>query len=299
MLDVSLHGPSQDTSANALTGSLPLSHSEDNRGIVIAHARRPAILTYASPLVDKVSTFTWLTFYLFGWSTESERLRIPIFEGVEFNRGAANLPRSITVTIQAFQGESAQHVLQVYECHVKMVAKLGGLRWLMYKHRILSYVVFTGFFWITSVTTFAVTYLTVTLTLRSSSGMQAEAKQEALTNDQDFYTEKQRPVKSEESLSDTPCTFPGLGRGHGGAAPLRYPDSRVKQEEEEDITQSTILQPLEADDEDEGFEEGSESFRDSGIGTGRDDAGERIRSVQRRRAALSEDGVGVRGRDLG
>lgn len=74
-----------------------------------------------------------------------------------------------------------------------------------------------------------------------------------------------------EGLSDTSRTFPALGRH----TPLRFTgreqdvgrgsDERVKQENE--VIQSTGLQPLtpEADDEDEEIE--TPGFRDSGIGT--------------------------------
>ena len=296
MLDVSLHGPPQDAPSNAFTGLLASSQDLSNKGTLVAHSRRPAILTYASPVVDTVSTLTWLTFYLFGWASESERLQIPMFEAVEFNKGTANLPQSITIALEAFPNESPRHVLQVYDCHVKIVAKLRGLKWIMYHHRILSYVAFTACFWGASVMSFAVTYLTATLVLESSEGKEAEQKRRVMANEQDFYAGTQPPIKAEEGMSDTPRTFPSLGRVGGGAVPLRYPDSRVKQEveeeEEEEILQATTLQPLEADDEDEGFEEGTESFRDSGIGTGRDEARERANVVQRRRRALFGGGSG-------
>ena len=297
MLDVSLHGPPQDTPANTLAGLLPSSQDVSEKGKIVARSRRPAILTYASPVVDTVSTLTWLTFYLFGWSSESERLRVPIFEGVEFDKGTANLPQGITVVLEAFHGESIRHVLQVYECRMNIVARLRGLKWIMYHHRILSYVVFTGCFWAASVMSFAVTYMAVTLVLGSSNEKKAERKRGVL-NDGDLYLEKQPPVKVEEGMSDTPRMFPSIGRTGGGTAPLRYHDFSVKQEEgegEEELIESTTLQPLEADDEDEGLEEGTESFRDSGIGTGRDEARERARGVQRRRRALFGGGGGDEG----
>ena len=100
-----------------------------------------------------------------------------------------------------------------------------------------------------------------------------------------------------EDLSDTPRTFPTLGR----QTPLHFSGRRrdiIKKEEEEkegienEISQSTEVQPLaaEADDEDEAeddsFSQWMTGFRDSGIGTGLDD--ERLASVQRRRKGLME-----------
>ena len=187
------------------------------------------------------------------------------------------------------------------------MAKLGGLKWIMYNHRIVSYAVFTGTFWAASVTSFLGTYFVVTMLFGSSSKehnyneeyikreeeLKAHKGQETLT-DTGSENQAYSPVKREQGgLSDTPRTFPSLGRRTGsGLGALRYtsPSSSVKKEEEdreEDLLQSTILQPLDADDEDEdeGLGGGTESFRDSGIGTGRDDErrGERGEGVQQRR----------------
>ena len=101
-----------------------------------------------------------------------------------------------------------------------------------------------------------------------------------------------------EDLSDTPRTFPILGR----QTPLHFSGRRrdiIKKEEEgeegfeDEVLRSTEVQPLaaEADDEDEEedddeISQGTSGFRDSGIGTGLDD--ERLASVQRRRKGLME-----------
>lgn len=92
-----------------------------------------------------------------------------------------------------------------------------------------------------------------------------------------------------EGLSDTSRTFPTLGRqmplhfsSRGERSSGRTED--VVKKEEEDVLQSTGVQPLiaEADDEDEGAE--TTGFRDSGIGTSLDD--DRRAQVQKRRKAL-------------
>ena len=287
MLDVSLHGPSQEEFSDTASSVLAKEQDAVSKGQILAHSRRPAILTYASPLVDTASTLTWLAFYIFGWSSESEHLAISVFEGFEFSTGVDNLPQSITVALEAFHSEHDPRALQIYECRVRIVARLGGLKWLMYNHRILSYVVFTGVFWVTSVTCFIVTYFLATWLLPGFfAGVEEgdrpgeKLEQQQLTETE---SESQPPIKPEESMSDTARTFPRFASG--AAAPLRYDSLSVKQEEE-DLAQSTILQPLEADDEDEGGGEPTESFRDSGIGTGRDETSERARSGQRRRRAL-------------
>lgn len=92
-----------------------------------------------------------------------------------------------------------------------------------------------------------------------------------------------------EGLSDTSRTFPTLGRhmplyftGRGEGSSGRSED--VVKKEEEDVIQSTRVQPLiaEADDEDEGTE--TTGFRDSGIGTSLEE--DRRAQVQKRRKAL-------------
>ena len=103
-----------------------------------------------------------------------------------------------------------------------------------------------------------------------------------------------------EDLSDTPRTFPTLGR----QTPLHFSGRRrdiIKKEEEEEkeekgiedeVLRSTEVQPLaaeadeEEEEEDDEFSQGTSGFRDSGIGTGLDD--ERLASVQRRRKGLME-----------
>ena len=95
-----------------------------------------------------------------------------------------------------------------------------------------------------------------------------------------------------EDLSDTSRTFPTLGRQmplhYSGRGNVKREADEIKQEEE--VMRSTDIQPLagEADDEDDELE-GTSGWRDSGIGTGRDE--ERMASVQRRRRSLMGSGA--------
>ncbi|KAK8069316.1 hypothetical protein PG994_005932 [Apiospora phragmitis] len=65
-------------------------------------------------------------------------LDLPMGELVEFRD---QLPLSLLLDIQAGP------TLQIYAARVELVARLTGLRWLMYNHRILSFVVCTALFW--------------------------------------------------------------------------------------------------------------------------------------------------------
>ena len=79
---------------------------------------------------------------------------------------------------------------------------------------------------------------------------------------------------SVSDLSETPRTFPSLGRGLPLQFSGRPAEEETKIKKEEDIEPKPATQPLagEADDEGEGDseDEGTASWRDSGIGTGRE-----------------------------
>jgi seipin len=91
---------------------------------------------------------------------------------------------------------------------------------------------------------------------------------------------------STSDLSDTPRSFPTIGRQKPLLFPGR-PSQEMKEEsvpiKEEEAELYSGLQPLvaEADDEDE--DEAGSSWRDSGIGTGREDSGRR--GLQRRKSS--------------
>ncbi|KAI4169506.1 MAG: hypothetical protein LQ343_005646 [Gyalolechia ehrenbergii] len=248
----------------------------------LAHSRRPAILTYASLITDTACTLTGLPWYMLGWKTESEVLEVNMFEGVEFPRGSANVPQELKLLVEA------DEKMQFYEVGVRIVARFGGLRWIMYHHRILSYMVFTSMFWSSSMISSLIAWLVLASYFSSDS---TKVKKEEPTISA-IKTESSEPEPYEpsltEGLSDTSRTFPSLGRH----MPLHFPgrtegDNRRAEElvkQEDDLIQSTGVQPLlaEADDEDEGAD--TTGFRDSGIGTSPEE--DRKAQVQKRRKAL-------------
>lgn len=91
---------------------------------VLAHSRRPAILTYVSPIINTASTISALPWYILGWKSEKDVLEVSMFEGVVFGRGWRNLPQSVKVVIEA------DEKMQFYETSIKIVAKFSGLRYL-------------------------------------------------------------------------------------------------------------------------------------------------------------------------
>lgn len=89
---------------------------------LIAHSRRPAILTYASPMVDTSKKLAFMPFYLAGWRREAETLEVRMMERIEFPRGWRNLPESFRLEIHSDER------MQVYNAQVHFKATLTGLR---------------------------------------------------------------------------------------------------------------------------------------------------------------------------
>jgi hypothetical protein len=89
----------------------------------ISQSRRPAILTYTSPLVDLARRMVRLPLYVVGWRREAETLEVPMMEKVEFARGAKNLPQSLRLEIQS------DSKMQIYSARVEFRARFTGLRW--------------------------------------------------------------------------------------------------------------------------------------------------------------------------
>lgn len=120
MLDLSLISPESAASGFDRRGSS--ASANDGHPSVIARSRRPAILTYASPIVDAANTLSGLLWIIIGWKKESEALEVVMFEGVEFGKGRKNIPQGARVVIEA------DEKMQFYELRIKIIAKLGGLR---------------------------------------------------------------------------------------------------------------------------------------------------------------------------
>ncbi|THC98977.1 hypothetical protein EYZ11_001528 [Aspergillus tanneri] len=130
MLDLTLFPPS---SSSFITGANASMYA-------ISRSRRPAILTYASPLVDMAT----------------EILEVPMMEKIEFARGWRNVPDSLRLEIHS------QEQMQVYKAKVEIRARFTGLRWMIYYWKITSFVVFTFLFWGISMTSASIVWITLT-----------------------------------------------------------------------------------------------------------------------------------------
>jgi len=311
MIDLALLAPTASTTTNPHTdpqaisdeaqAMLQESSGTSNSGIpdnlaitsvegVVARARRPTILPYKSWEMDTLRKIMGLPWYALGFRQESETVVVEMLEQVEFARpktrnlrGALGVPDRVRVVVES------REVLEVYSLTVEVRAKLSGLRWMMSRHRVVSFVVGTGLFYAVVMGTVVVVFGGLTIrqvlqedeSVRESKG-QRMIKQEA-ENEDDEETE----------LSDTSRTFPS----RRGQEPLNYTgrgrkfddDETVikKEEDEEEATLAAAsIAPLDADDEDEyeDIDDAGDSFRDSGIGTSVE---ERNRSGMKRRKRQS------------
>ncbi len=290
MLDLSLLAPEVTTSSDIVTSSLYGNSSAS----VLARSRRPAILTYASPIVDTANTLSGLPWHVLGWKKESELLEVEMLEGVEFAKGWANVPQSVKVVVEA------DEKMQFYEVGIRIIARFGGLRWILYHHRILSFLFFTTTFWSSSMLSMLCAWFVLSSYFAACP---ATTKAEPDANGSYIKTERSDSdafdPTSVEDLSDTSRTFPTFGRQKplhftGRGLIQREEDGVVKREEDE-IMRSTDIQPLaaEPDDGEDDMTEEMSGWRDSGIGTGMDE--ERLASVQRRRKALMGSDASDRG----
>jgi seipin len=287
MLSLSLLSPSYIPPAQTTTppSILQSSHSSTLAPTdLLFLSRRPAILTYNSRLVSLSSRLLNLPLYLLGLKHESERLHIPMAEGVRF-KNRKGVPRYVMLELQKGQE------VQVYDARIQFTARFGGLRWMMYNHRILSFFIFTTAFWFTEVIFLALGWIALRSILPLGSETQPEqegaVKGEEGTDDTELNIKKEEEQETDEpDLSDTPRTFPTYGRQQ----PLRY-TPKVKDEDSGEYgIDEVTMKPLEADDEDDEF--GVGVGRDSGIGTSFSDGGERAGAGLARRRSRGGRGTG-------
>jgi seipin len=254
----------------------PLTASRPN---VLAHSRRPAILTYRSWPTEHIHRALRLPFYLTGFGSESETLNVVMLEAASF----AEMPTSLRLELRSTVP------LEVYSARVHIRAKLEGLRWVMYRYRLLSASVFVLLFWATEMGLLVLTWGAASLVLGTSSD---DGDGEQDSEDRKAGIKREAANEPGTPGSDTSHTFPTLSN----QPPLRYssPDStKAKSEPPEPRLEDILLkEEAEADDEEDDFvlespplRTGSADvlFTDSGLGTGMDS--ERDRERVRRRGS--------------
>lgn len=282
MVDLVLLSPAY----NAVRRALPPESFDTRSGIptetIIYSSRRPAILTYQPEVITLGKQLAALPSYILGWHKAEEKLDIPMAEGVVFEKGANNLPRKVYIDLQS-KGQD----VQVYNLRLVLRARLSGMRWMMYNHRIASFIIGTSAFWAAELICAFMALLVV------KSMMSADFDDTAVVKKEEF-DEDSKKIKVEEGedlldmddldLSDTPRSFPTYGR----QAPLRYiPKIKSEYDSEEMVSDEMRTHPRAAEADDESEEPvniasavgGGRS--DSGLGTSYSEGGA---SVQRRRS---------------
>ncbi|KAF2735093.1 hypothetical protein EJ04DRAFT_223007 [Polyplosphaeria fusca] len=192
----------------------------------------------------------------------------------------------------------ARGPLDVYGVQVSFVARLEGLRWVMYRYWLISFVVFTGLFWGVEVALLVLTWGFCTLVFGGQKQEGEHSARKKIKADPD-HDVPATPGSSAPStpLSDTSRTFPTLSSHR----PLHYTSGegesadrqRVKDERQtpgiEDVPEA------EADDEDDEDADfllepvphtSANVLTDSGIGTSLE-SGVEGRGVRRRRSEKS------------
>ncbi|KAI0812821.1 putative adipose-regulatory protein-domain-containing protein [Xylaria sp. FL0064] len=125
--------------ASTFTSGSAFPYEHVTRDNVIFSSRRPALIPYEDPLVSTASRVLFLLYHIvFSRTAETVKLSIPMGELVQFK---SVLPLSVLVDVQAGQ------TLQVYSSTMTLVARLSGMRWFMYNHRILAFAACTTVFW--------------------------------------------------------------------------------------------------------------------------------------------------------
>lgn len=273
-------GPTSGTSKDGVSRE-EVANGVMGKAETIARSRRPAILTYRSWLTEVAYRGLRLPLYVLGWRNEEETLSVRLMEGVTFEKGWRNVPTSLRLELRS------NAPLEVYSVGVRFVARLEGLRWVMYTHRLTSAATFITIFWSVEMAVLLFTWALFSFCLGK-----AENEQDSLS----FGTEDRLP-KTEIELddqsvpptpfSDTDRTFPSLS----AQQPLYYSSKNPKEGRItpalEDIP---VKEEAEADDEDDDFllEEpipasATGILTDSGIGTSMDSSIER-RGLNRRKS---------------
>lgn len=242
------------------------------RPVVLARSRRPAIMTFRSWLTEGVYRGWRLPLYVLGFGVEAESVKVKMMEGVEFESGKGNVPASLRLEVKSAVP------LEVYGVSVRLDARLEGLRWVMYRHWIVTAVVLIGLFWGVEMVVVMFTWMAFSLLF---GGFTAEVESQEVKRE-GVETPKSEPESQPMTpLSETPRTFPTLSSqrrlDYSGSAELS--SGRFKRESAtprlEDIP---VKMEGEADDEDEDEDadfllqepvpsSAVQALTDSGIGT--------------------------------
>ena len=218
---------------------------------ILHHSRRPAMLTYTSPIPFLAQTLLYLPLHLLNFrDLDATSMRIPMFELLSFPRGSSNIPTHIRLEIQSdssantgstppvfnipFLGSASSssapeggykpRALQVYSAKIDFCARFRGLKWAVYNYRVLSFVVFTALFYLSALLSMGAVWGGFAfLSAGREGGSGAVVKRE---NGDVFRTrgkgDGDAKIKQEEAEEETSG---GLSMEHLSDTPASYPTS--------------------------------------------------------------------------
>ncbi|EDN02229.1 conserved hypothetical protein [Histoplasma mississippiense (nom. inval.)] len=211
-------------------------NTNTNEASSIESSRRPAIMTYTSPMVDTAKRVSKMPLYLLGWQREAEGLKVNMMDRVEFGRKKGAMPKTLRLEIES------EEKIQVYSAVVKFDAKFNGLRWIMYNWKIFSILTFTLTFWAVSMLFTSLVWVALASlaepTVRRNPKLKDETEEEENSSG--------ISVKEEEG-SD----------GEGASSKLTMPHERRMSDEQEKIKREenteeyTVIQTLAGSDQPE------------------------------------------------
>ena len=283
---------------------------------VLYHSRRPAMLPYESAVTGVVSMGLGLPWHVFGFrDVDRVVLKVGMWELLAFERGRGNVPTHARVEVVGAGDGRARDALQSYAAHLRFAARFQGLRFVVYNYRVLSFLVFSTLFYMTSISTMAIGWAAITALMKQRRNEKGAVKIEGSKKVKSEHENGDvRKIKQEQdeagqglsldNVSDSATQYP-TGRGRPA---LHYAGRQASGEEEaQPVIEQT--QPGEAaDDEDEGSEEeqdeemmrrfegswaasGARFEGDSGIGTSMESEAQRGRDgLSRRRSGRSIGG---------
>jgi len=229
---------------------------------VVYTTTRPAIIPYVDPFASLVSRLLFLPLHVIfpGSRSTTVRLTVPMAEevGLGFQRGGSGgsgTPKMLLLEVQAGQD------IQVYDASVTIAARLKGLRAVMYRWRVTSFVVFSVAFWLGEMLllgTAVVAALGWDLGgLLSIGGTKEKEKEEdqgdGFTSEEDSPPERKRKRIEEEASSPTSSAFPTpASEGFGEQSTVKKEEAQDPEGELSRVPVFETGQSTEADDEDEG-----------------------------------------------
>lgn len=92
------------------------------------YIKRPATLTYTSPMVDTARRLWRLPLYVLGWKLEAEELKIVMVEQLQFHKSELDIPKVLKLELH---NEIPMHV---YSATVRFDARFTGLRYDVTQH---------------------------------------------------------------------------------------------------------------------------------------------------------------------